>query len=181
VLNDHVVESTPEVSTPKTLSQLEDLASAATFVLGHNLLGHDFPVLRTTYPQLAVLNKPVIDTLYLSPLAFPQNPYHRLVKDYKLVRSSVSHPVVDARLAAEANLERFFGFAGFREKPSTREGASLQRAIVVSGLQRQPLLAILPTGGGKSVCYQLPALVRHRCRGMMTVVISPLQAFGLAL
>jgi ATP-dependent DNA helicase RecQ len=76
----------------------------------------------------------------------------------------------------EINLERFFGFTGFREKPSTPEGDSLQRAIAVNGMRSKPLLAILPTGGGKSVCYQLPALVRHRCRGLMTVVISPLQA-----
>ncbi|MEJ2040453.1 MAG: RecQ family ATP-dependent DNA helicase, partial [Desulfosarcinaceae bacterium] len=44
------------------------------------------------------------------------------------------------------------------------------------GLQDKPLLAILPTGGGKSLCFQLPALVRHRRRGLLTVVISPLQA-----
>lgn len=79
---------------------MDNIASVADFVLGHNLLGHDFPVLQSTYPQLAILKKPVIDTLYLSPLAFPQNPYHRLVKDYKLVRSSVSNPVADARLAS---------------------------------------------------------------------------------
>jgi ATP-dependent DNA helicase RecQ len=47
---------------------------------------------------------------------------------------------------------------------------------VVTGMRDKSLLAILPTGGGKSVCYQLPALIRHRCRGMMTVVISPLLA-----
>jgi len=322
VFNDQVFETSAESSLKQTLSHVEDLASIAEFVLGHNLLGHDFPVLQSTYPQLAILKKPVIDTLYLSPLAFPQNPYHRLVKDYKLVRSSVSNPVADARLAAsvfrdqwesfydagpngphpidfyrfcfeqslfngfsgegiaavlralgakgfvsheaaldflvkntagivcehailetapqlledsarrpalaycmawlqvagansvlppwvryrfpeiafiltklrqtpcgdekcrycrehhnpEINLERFFGFTGFREKPPTREGKSLQRAIVVTGMRDKPLLAILPTGGGKSLCYQLPALVRHLGRGMLTVVISPLQA-----
>jgi ATP-dependent DNA helicase RecQ len=75
----------------------------------------------------------------------------------------------------EINLERFFGFTGFREKPPTSEGKSLQRAIVADGMRDKPLLAILPTGGGKSLCYQLPALVRHLGRGMLTVVISPLQ------
>ncbi len=48
-----------------------------------------------------LLEKPVIDTLYLSPLAFPKNPYHRLVKDYKLVRDTLNDPVADARLALQ--------------------------------------------------------------------------------
>ncbi len=38
------------------------------------------------------------------------------------------------------------------------------------------LLGILPTSGGKSLCYQLPALVRNQRSGALTVVISPLQA-----
>jgi ATP-dependent DNA helicase RecQ len=70
----------------KTLAELDAFAASAEYVLGHNLLGHDLPVLSSLAPGLRLLHKPVIDTLYLSPLAFPENPYHRLVKDYKLVR-----------------------------------------------------------------------------------------------
>ncbi|WP_204349643.1 hypothetical protein, partial [Serratia marcescens] len=33
----------------------------------------------------------------LSPLAFPQNPYHRLIKDYKLIRDSLNSPLSDCR------------------------------------------------------------------------------------
>ena len=40
----------------------------------------------------------------------------------------------------------------------------------------QDLLAILPTGAGKSVCYQVPALSRYDKAGSLTVVISPLVA-----
>jgi ATP-dependent DNA helicase RecQ len=100
VLNGRVFEKKEKAGSSDTLKQLEDIARDADFVLGHNLLGHDFPVLKSSFPWLAFLDKPVIDTLYLSPIAFPQNPYHRLVKDYKLVRATINNPVADARLAA---------------------------------------------------------------------------------
>ena len=300
------------------LRRLDAFAEGAEFVLGHNLLRHDLPTLRGAAPALRLLSLPVVDTLFLSPLAFPENPYHRLVKDYKLVSASRNDPVADARLAAsvfadqwgafagmqsvapdllalyrscfesahlgrggrgegmarvfaeigarsigreeawsifrevarehvceaalvdvirdlggdsfpppaiaymaawlrvagarsvlprwvraefneiaatvrklrdtpcgrpecaycrdqwdpEAQLNRYFGFAGFR----AIGGKPLQRDITLAGMGGRPLLALLPTGAGKSLCFQLPALVRHFRRGALTVVISPLQA-----
>ncbi len=298
------------------LSRLDDVCRASRFILGHNLLNHDLPVLRSITPELALLNKPVIDTLFLSPLAFPGNPYHRLVKDYKLVRDSINDPVADARLALSVfteqyqafleqrtqepgllrfyhycfataaddsdyrglaavfqslieepfdsdqqasqalldichglacphqlrkvvlhrppeqrvslpyclayltvsggnsvlppwvrhhfpaipellkqvreehcgrercpycpdnhdpvqHLQRYFGYPGFR---TTGDGRPLQQDLVSAGMSGQSLLGILPTGGGKSLCFQIPALVRYKRRGLLTVIISPLQA-----
>ncbi len=60
-------------------------------------------------------------------------------------------------------LARVFGFPGFRPG---------QAEIVDSVLAGHNTLAIMPTGGGKSLCFQLPAL----CRPGVTVVISPLIA-----
>ncbi len=301
-------------STRKALSDLDRFAANAHYVLGHNLLQHDLLVLQKLSPKLKLLQLPVVDTLYLSPLAFPENPYHRLVKDYKLVRSSLNDPVQDAQLSAtlfedqwkqflhwqettpnlltfyrycfqdfhgltsvfealgaaqetsadalidifkhhtfhlvcttelegrllkvlessnrpilsyalawlrvsgshsvlppwvrhrfpeiveflkqlrdrpcgssdcvyceathnpRKQLKQLFGFSDFRSKPEARDGSSLQAQIVAHGMQDQSLLALLPTGGGKSLCYQIPALVRHYRRGLLTVVVSPLQA-----
>ena len=81
----------------RALADLQGFAGDAEFIVGHNLLGHDLPTLRALAPALGLLGRRIIDTLYLSPLAFPQNPYHRLVKDYKLVRDSVADPVADCR------------------------------------------------------------------------------------
>jgi ATP-dependent DNA helicase RecQ len=64
---------------------------------------------------------------------------------------------------AEVELKRVFGFEGF--KP-------YQRDIVQAVLEGRDTLAILPTGGGKSLCYQLPALVLDG----LVLVISPLIA-----
>ncbi len=58
----------------------------ASFVLGHNVIDHDLPILRQQAPQLALHQLTVIDTLRLSPLAFSQNPYRRLVRKRGLAR-----------------------------------------------------------------------------------------------
>jgi ATP-dependent DNA helicase RecQ len=58
-------------------------------------------------------------------------------------------------------LKQFFGFRSFRP---------LQEEIIRDALAGRDVLALLPTGGGKSLCFQLPALARPG----LTVVISPL-------
>ncbi|MDR0672691.1 MAG: RecQ family ATP-dependent DNA helicase, partial [Zoogloeaceae bacterium] len=298
-------------------AKLDALTDGAAFVLGHNITAFDQPVLKKLYPDLALHRLPLVDTLELSPIAFPRNPYHRLVKDYKLCTITRNDPVRDAELAytlfldqqqafrervavrpdemlclhyllapengkgvadlfatlrrslrpaqseavaawlrvtsgkvcvtaerrllrellpdpewrkplayvlswlqvaggnsvlppwvmhalprardiirllrdtpcddpacgwcraqhdLDALLMRYFGFSGFREKPAMADGRGLQRAIVENGMADKPTLAILPTGGGKSLCYQLPALARYYRAGALTVVVSPLQS-----
>lgn len=307
-------------SLTSPLDELAKLAARATLVLGHNLVRFDLPILREAAPCHPLLKLPIIDTLVLSPICFPENPYHRLVKDYKLVRESINDPVADARQAAalfadefrsfdglrqkdprlfevlhfllstpdrqvdqlsrgmamlftalggtlpprdralafsrelirqwgcasapidesllqtqaqrlalayvltwlrvagsnsvlppwvrlehpltgelikrlrevpcnsadcvycrrvhnsQEQLHTFFGFEAFRPTPPNSAGGSLQQEIVEAGMRNDSLLAILPTGGGKSLCFQLPALVRNYRRGVLTIVLSPLQA-----
>lgn len=312
VFNDKTFQRKAPFNIHKTLAEFDDFAGDATYLLGHNILEHDLPVCRAISPQFKFLSKSVVDTLLLSPLAFPENPYHRLVKDYKLVRDSLNDPLADARLAVSlfhdqwqalqqqqaedglldfyryafsgdsqfagvqlalsamgakavdadgafalferltlgkvcstairqmANqvapktalayclawlrvaggnsvlppwvrlrfddvaptlnrlrdvpcndpacsycaqmhdpviwLERYFGFPGFRPEPAAADGGSLQEQIVKAAMCGRPMFAILPTGGGKSLCFQLPALVRYQRRGVLTIVVSPLQA-----
>ncbi len=64
---------------------------------------------------------------------------------------------------ARATLERVWGHPDFR---------GLQAAVVAEVLAGRDVLAVLPTGGGKSVCYQVPALLRPG----LGLVISPLIA-----
>ena len=76
----------------------------------------------------------------------------------------------------ERELKRWFGLDGFRDRPSTEQGGSVQREIVCTHLAGTPLLAVMPTGAEKSLCYQLPAVMRHANTAELTVVISPLVA-----
>ncbi len=301
------------------LQKLDALADGAAFLLGHNLIEHDLPFLRAVNPDLRLLRLPAVDTLRLSPLAFPRNPYHRLVKHYKdggLVRSQRNDPALDSELAlklfcderkalagadpdllaawhrlctpepqgidqtldalfrklrgdklrpsgAEARaaigkrlegaacevqgravldgapeagwalayalawlsvaggnsvvppwvrhqfpnvgklvrrlrdrpcaepacgwcrerhdagkqLKRWFGFDSFWPEPADeKSGIPMQRAIVEAAMRGEHALGILPTGTGKSLCYQIPALSRYDKTGALTVVISPLVA-----
>ena len=302
--------------TAEVVSRVNRFAANSQVVVGHNLRRHDLPRLKQQLPGLSVADLPLVDTLEWSALAFPTNPYHRLVKGYKLLSDSRNDPqrdarltlalledehqafrqmrlddpewvailhhlvAVDAPLAAaletarssaaptadvaselirhrfveltcstqlmalsaptrladsgqrlslayalgwirvsggnsvlplwvhntmpevrqrihelretncgqlgcaycrvhhdpESLLQRFFQKSSFRPKPAAADGTSLQRAIVEAGLARQGLLAVLPTGGGKSICYQLPALVHYTRAGQLTVIISPLQS-----
>ena len=63
----------------------------------------------------------------------------------------------------EEALKQFFGYDNFRLG---------QRQIIEEALQDRDLLIIMPTGGGKSLCFQLPALLKPG----LTVVVSPLIA-----
>ena len=299
------------------LARLDRFADGASFVLGHNLIAFDLPHLTAARPGLRLLRLPAVDTLRLSPLAFPRNPYHRLVKHYqdgRLKRGRRNDPELDARIAlklfgdergalakaspdllvawhrlctpefqgmdraldgilqgirnarrpsraeaaaaigrrlenaacatwarkvmehadglgwslayalawlsvaggnsvippwvrhqfpragrlvrrlrdtpcgdpacgwcrehhdARKELKRWFDFSEFRPEPVADDGRAMQGAIVEESMAGRHVLGILPTGTGKSLCYQLPALSRYDKTGALTVVISPLVA-----
>ena len=72
-------------------------------------------------------------------------------------------PVSPWRARLHPLLRKTFGLRHLREG---------QEAVIASVMQGHPTLAIMPTGGGKSLCYQLPALLLPA----MTLVVSPLIA-----
>lgn len=70
------------------------------------------------------------------------------------------------------NLQLLFGYDAFR----TYDGEPLQEQASQAAVDGKSLLAIFPTGGGKSLTFQLPALMDGRTIHGFTVVISPLQS-----
>ena len=77
-----------------------------------------------------------------------------------------------SRLDAHSGLKEFFGYNEFR----TFDGVPMQQQAVESAISGESLLTIFPTGGGKSLTFQLPALMAGRNTHGLTVVISPLQS-----
>lgn len=274
-----------------------DFLNNVDYICGHNIIHHDAKYLFASNEIHASL----VDTLYMSPLLFPERPYHRLLKDDKLLSEQMNNPVNDCEKARDLlmdeiacwqalsdrkrriistllhdkeefkgfldmvkaetahvnlsaliwneykgricqyadiiaiieqypvelayalslidttdersitpgwvlhnypgvefvmcvlrqrhcsepdcdycnsildihnNLKAFFGYDEFR----TYEGEPLQERAARAAVESRSLLAIFPTGGGKSLTFQLPALMAGRTVHGLTVVISPLQS-----
>ncbi|MEI8272996.1 MAG: RecQ family ATP-dependent DNA helicase, partial [Paludibacter sp.] len=75
-------------------------------------------------------------------------------------------------LDVHKGLKRFFGFDAYR----TYGGEPLQEKAVKAAVDNKSLLAVFPTGGGKSITFQVPALMSGESSKGLTVVISPLQS-----
>jgi ATP-dependent DNA helicase RecQ len=108
-------------------------------------------------PCAAIARSPILQSVYDvtdSACSVGAAPAAAAIRDAALVEAATDLPVV---------LHRYFGFSSFRP---------LQEQIVADCLAGRDVLALMPTGGGKSLCYQLPALVRPG----LTVVVSPLIA-----
>jgi len=270
------------------------------FICGHNILNHDLQYIQKAVDDAKVNPSNIIDTLFLSPLLFPTNPYHALLKDDKLQTEEINNPLNDSIKAKDlffdevsafnrtdeklkqifylllndkkefhaffrfigytsndpqteklirekfaglicehANLskiisehpvelayclslincnnrysitppwvlknfpkveriifllrsnpcltgcpycnqaldihkglKKYFGFDAYR----TYAGEALQENAVQAAVDNKSLLAIFPTGGGKSITFQVPALMAGENEKGLTVVISPLQS-----
>ena len=281
--------------------RLVEWIDSASVLCGHNIIGHDLPILEKLLDK-SFSGKVVIDTLLWSPLIFSRNPYHKLVKGYKLHNEEeFNNPLSDAKLTrtllnnqlneiatqgkewlsilnflladdprfcgmfnlleytyskVEAEdvldflkgkicnnvylnelialnpielayvlsivrlddsvsiipkwvlkqfpkvsevfkelrfsscnddscnyccthlnpkraLKQYFNYDDFRRFDSSRT-TSLQEETVNAALQNESFVAVFPTGGGKSLTFQLPAFMRGSAVGELTVVVSPL-------
>ncbi len=78
-------------------------------------------------------------------------------------------------LDPKVQLKKYFNYTEFR-RFSKEEETPLQEIVVQSAMDKKSFLAVFPTGGGKSLTFQLPALIAGDLLGALTVIISPIQA-----
>ena len=300
ILDIGAVNQNGDMFHSSVLGEFLEFISTAEYLCGHNIVSHDINFLKPFLKKSYTL----IDTLYLSPILFPEKPYHNLVKDDKIISDQLNNPLSDSlkakqlfedelerfkvlpenikrayydllnesyhfkgffnfvqyssnrlsyifnskadnisdilrdmicskadishivdsnptelayaiaiiktgdrysitpawvkqqfplvdnithklrgincgecsycreHLDARKMLKRWFGYDGFR----TFNGESLQEDAVNAAIQGKSLLAIFPTGGGKSLTFQLPALIAGEATKALTIVISPLQS-----
>ena len=81
-------------------------------------------------------------------------------KQENLKQENLKQPVVTKQQALRM-LETYFGYTSFRPA---------QEAPIASLLRNEDVIGIMPTGAGKSICFQIPAL----CKAGLTIVFSPL-------
>lgn len=105
-----------------------------------------------------------------------------LLKNYPKIENVIKYlcntpcssgcPYCNDVLNIHKGLKTYFGHNSFR----TYNGEPLQEKAAQAAVEGKSLLAVFPTGGGKSITFQLPALMAGRASHGLTVVISPLQS-----
>jgi len=93
---------------------------------------------------------------------------HLLRNTHCLTGCSYCHKTLDVHIA----LKKYFGFSAYR----TFAGEALQEKAVKAAVDGDSLLAVFPTGGGKSITFQVPALLAGETTKGLTIIISPLQS-----
>src|SRR5579862_323710 len=112
---------------------------------------------RSITPQWVLMNYPIVETVMY------------LLRNKPCLSGCV---YCDEALDIHSGLKRYFGFNSYR----SFAGERLQEKAVQAAIDNKSILAVFPTGGGKSITFQVPALISGAATNGLTVVISPLQS-----
>ena len=162
--------------TAKEAGDLIEQLALADILVGHNIVDSDIPFLLEHFPttmQEALAGKAIIDTLPISPVAFPHNPYHHLYKDYKPFPLAPNDPVQDSlesvQLMRDEGKELDKLLREVRSVLLTLLGrysrtseVAAQLGGVPEALTQEDLLAAITRTWGPHLCtHALPAVVQQ--------------------
>jgi hypothetical protein len=154
------LEFKPFTSMPKSSSTASKPTTQTTLfgkkVVGNDDNDHDNPSSKPPRKRKAATS-----SSWETSSSSANNNNNVKISQYATVRSHIPYPELDAE--AQRVLQDTFGLAKLR---------NLQPAAIRCALARKSQIIVMATGGGKSLCYQLPAMVL----GGVTFVISPLIA-----
>ncbi|MDF1695426.1 MAG: RecQ family ATP-dependent DNA helicase [Saprospiraceae bacterium] len=95
----------------REVGKLKELIIESQYICGHNIIAHDIPILKKSISSNHFDGKIYIDTLLWSPILFSNNPYHKLVKAYKIVNESeYNNPLSDCKLTQQLLLDELNAF-----------------------------------------------------------------------
>ena len=92
---------------------IQNSTGSKRFLCGHNIIHHDAKYIRQELQDAKIDD--MIDTLYLSPLLFPNKPYHALLKDDKLQTDALNNPLNDSIKAMELFYDEVNAFYSLNE------------------------------------------------------------------
>lgn len=92
------------------INEFRDLIERSDFICGHNILAHDLIYLQKHLGITGWGEDKAIDTLLFSPLLFPQQPYHHLLKDDKLQTEELNNPLNDSLKAKDLFFDEIAAF-----------------------------------------------------------------------
>lgn len=79
-----------------SVAEFTQFLNGTQFICGHNIFNHDIKYIGKALQDIGINSVNIIDTLFLSPLIFPTNPYHSLLKDDKLQSEDNNNPLNDS-------------------------------------------------------------------------------------
>jgi len=91
-------------------NEFREFIKTSDFICGHNIFAHDLKYLQQQYGPGFLSSAKAIDTLLLSPLLFPKQPYHHLLKDDKIQTDELNNPLNDAKKARDLFYDEVNGF-----------------------------------------------------------------------
>ncbi|HKO79206.1 MAG TPA: hypothetical protein VJU78_02385, partial [Chitinophagaceae bacterium] len=93
-----------------------DFIETSDFICGHNIFAHDLKYLKQQYGADYLDRIKAIDTLLLSPLLFPKQPYHHLLKDDKIQADELNNPLNDAKKARDLFYDEINAFNQLKQE-----------------------------------------------------------------
>ena len=110
ILDIGAIKNDGSIFHSNSLKDFANFLSNTEYICGHNIIKHDLKYISKAFSNRLLNQFLILDTLYFSPLLFPQKPYHHLLKDDILQSEESNNPVNDSIKAKELFYDEIAAF-----------------------------------------------------------------------